>query len=387
MGSSSLQLARILGIRVGVHASWFFVLFLFIFLLSGNFTEKLDGNSTAGYFVAVAASLLFFGSILLHELGHALAARRVGIEVAGIDLFFFGGLMKMSRDTDSPGAELKVALAGPLVTLAIALVCSAAAIGLAGGWDTFVDDVTLDRTTDAGIPELLVSFLASINLVLLAFNLIPAFPLDGGRVARAIAWKVTGSRNRATRFSATIGRGFGYGLMALGLALAVTGTTVDGIWLLVLGWMLAQSAKAAVAQSVFSERIAHITVADVMDADPVVIPGELDAGRALDEFFMRYGYDWFPVTGSDGRPLGVAHHAAVRHAASSGEAALPVARLVAAHVGEAEIRQDVPIEALLGSRPLRERGALLAVDSDGRLRGVVTAEQVARALRRGLAPT
>ena len=125
-GGSSFQLARVLGIRIGVNASWFIVLFLFIYLYQPNFRDALDTSDSVGFAVAVAAAVLFFGSILLHELGHAVAARREGIEVTGIELFLFGGVMKMSRDTDSPGAEFRVAAAGPLVTLGIVIVSAAA---------------------------------------------------------------------------------------------------------------------------------------------------------------------------------------------------------------------------------------------------------------------
>ena len=124
LGGSSFQLGRIFGIRIGVNASWFLILFLFLFWLSSEFTDILD-DTTKGYLAAVGAAVLFFGSIVLHELGHALAARRSGIEVAGIDLFFFGGVMKMNRDTDTPGKEFFVAVAGPLVTLASARFLSA----------------------------------------------------------------------------------------------------------------------------------------------------------------------------------------------------------------------------------------------------------------------
>ena len=131
LGGSSFQLGRIFGIRIGVNASWFLILFLFIFWLSASFSDIL-GDQTTGYAAALGAAVLFFGSIVLHELGHALAARRSGIEVTGIDLFFFGGVMKMSRDTDTPGKEFFVAVAGPLVTLAIVLVGTAVGVALAG---------------------------------------------------------------------------------------------------------------------------------------------------------------------------------------------------------------------------------------------------------------
>src|SRR4051795_6083019 len=128
----SFQLARVFGIRIGVNTSWFIVLFLFIYLYQGTFRDALGSSDTVGFAVAVAGAVLFFGSILLHELGHAFAARREGIDVAGIDLFLFGGVMKMNRDTDTPGAEFRVAAAGPAVTLAIVLVVGAVGTALVG---------------------------------------------------------------------------------------------------------------------------------------------------------------------------------------------------------------------------------------------------------------
>ena len=212
----SLPLMRVFGIRIGVNLSWFLVLFLFVYWLSERFAHQLD-DQTKGFVAAVAATLLFFGSIVLHELGHALAARREGIAVSGIDLFFFGGVMKMSRDTSTPGGEFRVAAAGPLVTL----------------WDRgrrhggrrrarrLGRRSSTPRRSTAGwrLPSatLLVSFLVTMNFMLLVFNLLPAFPLDGGRIARAAAWKLTGDRARATRFAARIGEGFSWLMIGYGV--------------------------------------------------------------------------------------------------------------------------------------------------------------------------
>jgi Zn-dependent protease len=389
MSSGSLPLLRLFGIRVGVNYSWFLILFLVIFLLWDSLRETLNASETTVYVVAVVAALSFFASILLHEVGHAIAARREGIDVAGIDLFLFGGVMRMNRDTDSPGAEFRVAVAGPLVTLAIVVAATVAALLIAGG-DSFWDAARLSGSAQASPVEVVVSLLVTMNLFLLVFNLVPAFPLDGGRIARAAAWRVTGDRHRATRFAARIGIGFGWLLIGLGIALLVFGggrAAFDAIWFVALGFLLAQGAKAAIAQTAFTERLAGITVADIMDADPVTIPAGLPARQAYEDFFLRYqGWEWFAVVEEDGRFAGLAHRAAMEHAARE-EAHGVAVRDVVAPRPEGLVPADTPLESLLGSEPLRRLGALMAVDAEGRLRGVVTFEQVSRALRARLAPT
>jgi Zn-dependent protease len=381
LGGSSFQLGRIFGIRIGVNASWFLILFLAIFWLSARFSEELR-DDTAGYIAAVAAALGFFGSILLHELGHALAARRSGIEVTGIDLFFFGGVMKMSRDTDTPGREFFVAVAGPLVTLGLVVLGALAGVAVMGS-DDFVDAARLSGDATPSVAQLLVSFLTTINAILLVFNLVPAFPLDGGRIARAAIWKLTGDRGRATRVSGYLGQGFAALLIGYGVLMFATGDEASGIWSAVLGWLLWQSARAAVLQSAVTARLDGVTVADIMDAEPVTVPADLPASRAFEEFFLRYqGWSWFAVVEPDGRYAGVVHRDAVEAAAREG-GDVAVRGLASA---SGEVRDDAPLEALLGSEALRRLGALMAVDAEGRLRGVVTVEQVSRALQARLAP-
>jgi Zn-dependent protease len=379
LGGSSIRLTTIFGIRVGVNVSWFLILFLAIFWLQDSFADAL-GDDQEGFIVAVLTALGFFGSILLHELGHALAARREGIEVNGIDLFFFGGVMKMSRDTTTPGQEFRVAVAGPLVTLGIVVVGGLVCIALVG-WDTFSQAARLDGVDITGPFELWLSFLVSANVLLLAFNLVPAFPLDGGRIARAAAWKVTRDRGRATRLSAYLGQGFAALLIAYGVyILLALDDSIGGLWAIVLGYLLGSSARAAIAQSAFTERLKGVTVADIMDAEPVTIPADLPAAQAWEEYFLRYqGWPWFAVVEADGHYAGLAHRAAVEHAAVTEDGTLPVRDVAAG--SEDRVRDDAPLEVLLGSEALRRVGALMAVDAEGRLRGVVTVEQVTRALR------
>ena len=383
---SQLTLFRVRGIRVGVDYSWFLVLFVLIIYLSGIYRDVLSAGSSDSqpYVLAVVTALAFFGSILLHELGHAVVAVRNGIPISEITLWLFGGVAKMTRDTDSPGTEFKVAIAGPVVTLAIVVACSAVGIALSGT-DEFWQALTVERGADISGALAVLSWLASINLLVLFFNLIPAFPLDGGRVARAIAWKLTGNRNRATRFAALLGQGFSYAFIGLGLLWLLAGEVVGGIWLALIGFILGQSARGSAVQSEFSSRIEGISVADVMDAEPVAIPESASVERAIDEYFLRYRWPWFPVVDAGDRFRGLL----VREVAD----AVPEPSRAQQTVGEVfevdasgllRVRQDAPLESLLGNDALRRLGGLAAVDSDGRLRGVITADQVGRALRDAL---
>jgi Zn-dependent protease len=382
LGGSSIRLATIFGIRIGVNVSWFVVLFLFIWWLNDAFRDRL--TDTAAFWTAVAAAFGFFGSILLHELGHALAARREGIEVSGIDLFFFGGVMKMSSDTRTPGQEFRIAAAGPLVTLLIVVVAAVGSTALLG-WDEFVDSATLDGVGGVSAFDLWLGFLVSMNVLLLLFNLIPAFPLDGGRIARAAVWKFSGDRGRGTRISAYLGQAFAALLIVYGLVRLTGSDTTGGLWAIVLGYLLGSSARAAVAQSAFTEKLAGVTVADIMDTEPVWIPADEPAGRVWEEYFLRYqGWPYFAVVEADGHYAGLAHRAAVEHAAVTEGGHMPIRDV--ATTSDDRIRYDEPLEALLGSEPLRRLGALMAVDAEGHLRGVVTVEQVTRALRSRLEP-
>ena len=273
-----------------------------------------------------------------------------------------------------------MAAAGPLVTLLIVVVGALAAMALIGA-DGFWDAARLDRTDAPGPFELWLSFLVSANVLLLVFNLVPAFPLDGGRIARAAAWKVTGDRGKATRLSAYLGQGFAALLIGYGLyVLFADDDTYGGLWAIVLGYLLGSSARAAIAHSAFTERLKGVTVADIMDSDPVTIPAELTAAQAWEEYFLRYqGWPWFAVVEADGRYAGLAHRAAVEHAAHAESRDLAVREIAAGR--DDRVQADAPLEVLLGSEALRRVGALMAVDAEGRLRGVVTMEQVTRALQ------
>ena len=376
---SSMQLVRLFGIRVGADASWFLILFLVIFFLSDSFKETIDGSDTTAYVAAVIAAFLLFASIVFHEIGHALAARREGIQVDGIDLFLFGGLMKMRSEPLTPGAEFKVAAAGPLGTLIVIVV--GGLIGVAfGGATSLLDAATLVSEAHVSVAMQLVSIVVTLNIFLLVFNLVPAFPLDGGRILRALVWKLTGDQHKGTKVSAAIGRGFSGLLIVFGLYLILRGDVYNGIWFGVIGWMIGSNARGALLHTAFTERLGGITVADIMDSEPVAIPAETAAERAYEDFFLRYGWDWFAVVDGAGRYVGRAFRTPIMEAAEGANSQTPVGQLAGADA-DGRVAADTPLETLVTSEPLRRLGALMAVDGEGRLRGVVTFDQVTRALR------
>lgn len=381
MPVGGINLFSVRGIRISVDYSWFLVLFLIIIWLSAFYRDVLGpGDDTGAYALAVASALLFFGSILLHELGHALVSVRHGIAISGITLWMFGGVARMEQDSDSPGTEFKVAIAGPAVTAIIVVLCVALGLLLAGA-DEFRDAALVEDTTDASPIAALIAWLGSINLLVLLFNLVPAFPLDGGRIARAIAWKVTGNRTSATRFAATLGQGFAYILIAVGIFLAFQGDIIGGIWLAVIGFILNGSARGAIAQSQITSRIENVSVGDVMDREPVAIPESLSVERALDEYFHRYRWPWFPVVDGNQRFVGLLDSGTAEAIPAAERATSTVGEILARDSGNLTVREDAPLETLLGNEALRRLGALVATDADGHLRGVVTVDQIGRALR------
>ena len=243
--------------------------------------------------------------------------------------------------------------------------------------------LAIEFKADAGVSGLtsLFSWLAMINAVLLVFNLLPAFPMDGGRVARALIWWRTGERTKSTRVAAAMGRGFGYLFMGAGLALAVSVDMFLGLWLGLIGFMVSSAARDAATQTVLTSRIDGIRVADVMDTEPVTIPGDISVEQALDEYFLRYRWPWFPVVDATHRFLGLVVRDKADEVPEVSRATSRVADLLEKDDGAYRVRDDVPLDTLLSNQNLRDFGALMAVDAEGRLCGVITVEQVGRALR------
>lgn len=380
-GERSIPLFHVFGIRIGANPSWFLFLFLMIYWLSGYFAKILVGySSNVSFAVAVTATVLFFASLLLHELGHALAARRQGIATVGIDLWLLGGVAKLSRDSNTPGEEFKVAAAGPAVTALIVALC----FGLAAltSQDASLINVTTGKVIASSPLIALIGWLGIVNVALLLFNLVPAFPLDGGRIARAVAWKVTGSKGQGTRLASYLGQLFGSVLIMLGILALVRGDLISGLWLVILGWFLLSAARSAIISSRFMEQLEGITAGDLMDAEPISIPSSATVIEANQQFFSRYHWPWFAVVDQLGHLEGILTAEKVNQqlATDLGQE-MTISELVDPLLdNDAAVSPQMPLEILLSTEAIRLFGAVLVTDNDNRLLGIITLQRVQQAL-------
>jgi Zn-dependent protease/predicted transcriptional regulator len=257
---TGLKIGRVFGIPIYLHPSWFIIFLLVVPALARLFGTKNPGwPSTESWATAIAASLLFFASVILHELGHSVVALRYKIPVVSITLFVFGGLARIGREPDKPKQEFNIAIAGPLVSVALAGIFYSLTrifpkidlVGTIGGW------------------------LASVNLFMGLLNLAPGFPLDGGRILRAAAWAVTGSFSRATRIASTSGKVIAYALILGGGFYALRVDLVNGIWFAFIGWFLLTAAQESYAQVAIREALAGLHAADIMSLDLPTVPRDI----------------------------------------------------------------------------------------------------------------
>ena len=287
-----LPLFRIAGIQVRVDPSWFLVFLLIWWSLSAGYFPRTQPEASAAqtWAAGLLAALLFFLSLLLHELSHSIVARRSGHAVRSITLFLFGGVAEMTSEPEDPGTELRIAVAGPLASFALALFF-------------WVAGRLLPETT----PDLLLgvtSYLAWINLALGTFNLLPGFPLDGGRMLRALLWWRTGSLRRASRVATQAGKGLGLGLALLGGIQIFSGALVGGIWLVLIGLFARGLAETSYQSLILRELLGQVSVEDVMVREPVTVPPDLTLDRLIDDYILGRGFRGFPVV-EGGRTVGL----------------------------------------------------------------------------------
>jgi Zn-dependent protease len=311
MFGRSLPLFKLAGFQVGVDWSWLLLAVLISWTLAtGVFPSYYPDLSLGIYWsLGVIAAAGLFASIVLHELAHSLVARRYGLPIGGITLFIFGGVAQMEGEPDRPAAEFWVAIVGPITSVVVGLVCwlLAQAAAAAG----------------AGVPVVgVLAYLASINGILALFNLVPAFPLDGGRVLRAVLWYWKGSLRWATRVASWVGGAFGIALIALGVWRVLTGDFVGGMWWFLIGLFVHAAARASYQQVLIREGLRAVPVRQLMTPNPISVPPSISLAQLIDNYVYRYRYNMFPVVEDDrlvgaARALGV-DHGLVDHAALLG---------------------------------------------------------------------
>jgi Zn-dependent protease len=369
-----IKLGRILGMEVGLHLSWFVIAFLIIMSLASQF-QIVNPAWSEGvvWATAITTGLLFFVTIILHELSHAMVARARNLPVKSITLFALGGVAQIEKEAGEPSTEFFMGLAGPLMSFFIGFVCLMLAWAL--GWSPF------------GVPETpllaMLVWLGYINFSLAIFNLIPGFPLDGGRILRGIIWWITGDGIRATRIATRVGQVVAFAFIVLGVVRFFMGAGFDGLWVAFIGWFLLEAAGASHAQVEINERLKGVNAGDVVERDCLVVDGHDNLQNFVNNYLLRTGTQCFLVRDGHGiegiiTPYEVIETDRTRWAQTTVEQAMrPLDRLLA-------VNPETPISEALEIMD-RENANELPVAKHGRIEGFLTRGGVMRLLQTRLA--
>jgi Zn-dependent protease/predicted transcriptional regulator len=367
MFGTSWRVGRIAGIEVRVDSSWVVIALLItysMYLRTSVLYPELSGGGAVA--LGILATVLFFGSVLVHELAHALVAQARGIRVQDITLFLFGGATRAKVESRGPGDEFLIALVGPLTS------------GLLAGLFGIVAGLGRDLLSRplAGT----FGYLAWTNLLLAAFNLVPGFPLDGGRLLRAAIWKATGSLGRATRIASVSGQGVGWLLVAAGVAWLLAGDLAGGIWFAFIGWFLVQAARSSYQELQLQQLLRRVEAEEVMAGDLRRIPPEVSLQEAVDDYFMRYDHSGFPVE-EQGRTIGLLTLRGVRRVPREQWPTRRVREHMVPLSDQVVVAPDARMDGVLGRLEDGEAGRVL-VAQDGEVVGIITPTDLTRWLRR-----
>lgn len=367
MFGSSWRIARVAGIDVRIDSSWAVIALLVGFSFYARIVTLHEGTEGApAVALAVTFALLFFLSVLVHEFAHALVARGRGVPIEGITLFLFGGVTQTKLESRRASDEFAISIVGPLTSLGLAAVFW----GLSALGDGMLHESVASE----------LGYLGWINLALGVFNLLPGFPLDGGRVLRAVVWGVTGSLERATKVAGTGGRVVGWLLIAVGLLQLATGNLVGGLWIAFIGWFLAQAAQFSQVQSQARRLMEGAVAADVMESSLVTVPVGITVQQAVDDYFMRHNHSAFPVV-EDDRTIGLLTLRGVKKLDRATWPSLPVRQAMVALADAATAAPQSPLGTVVGQLESEEVHRVLVVE-DSRVVGIITSADVTRWLRR-----
>lgn len=290
---SKINLFKVGGIQISIDLSWFIVFVLILWSLSvGYFPREFPAQDSYTYWLAgVVATILLFVSVIFHELAHSLTAIRAGLQIPEITLFIFGGISKLSEEAKDAADEFRIAVMGPLSSLMLAVVF----LALEGA----------ARSVSLPMVAVIFGYLAWINLALGIFNLVPGFPLDGGRMLRAFLWWKTGSLTSATKYASDVGKGLAVAMMVLGGIQIFGGMLIGGLWLIFIGAFLRGVAEGSYQDILMRQALEGVKVHEVMVEEVVSVPPELTVSGLVSSYLLRYGYRGYPVVGSDGEPVGI----------------------------------------------------------------------------------
>jgi Zn-dependent protease/CBS domain-containing protein len=356
------QVGRLFGIPLRVHLSWLVVFGLVSWsLAAGYFPAQLPDLPVWSYWVkAIVAAAMFFVSIVLHELGHSLVARHHGIGITSITLFVFGGVSQMKEEPRQPRQELQIAIVGPIISLGLAVLFGILAVlGETGGEPTTL--------------RVVLSYLAAVNLLVAVFNMLPAFPLDGGRILRAVLWLRSGDRLRATTTAARTGRGLALGLIALGILRLFAGNAF-GVWLVLIGWFIMQAAGASLAQASLRHALGGLRVGDVMATEVKTVPAAATVHDLIEDYFARYTYGGYPVV-QDGGVVGLVTLRELRHTPAAARAATRVAQVMVPLEPHLVVDPATPVVDALDRMATGGASRLVVLERQ-RLVGLITANGI-----------
>jgi Zn-dependent protease/CBS domain-containing protein len=363
------RLGSIFGFEIRVDLSWFIIFFLILWTLTVNiFPYDFPGLSNSTYILmGIAGTLLFFISLILHELSHSLVAQTKGIPVEGITLFAFGGVSHTRMDAETPGDEFQIAVVGPLTSLLLAAFFSLLWwIGSNAGWSVAITGVA--------------AYLSSINVILAGFNLLPGFPLDGGRLFRSIVWKVTGNLTKATRLATTGGRVLGYLLIGLGIWQVFGTNLLGGLWFILIGWFLNNAAEFSYQELILRKGLAGLHAQQLMTPRPETVPSNLKLQEFVDEYLLKRHYQAFPVT-QDGHPIGIITLNQVKDVPRQEWTQHTVEETMTPTQPGITARPEEDMSQVL--QKMQESGSSrVLVTSNGKLEGIITASDIANWLQR-----
>jgi len=367
-----LRAGSLFGIEIRLDSSLLLIFALVVYLLGSSVFPAWHPNwpATTIWLTATAAGIAFFASVLAHELAHSLVSRYFGIEVRRITLFLFGGLAEIAEEPREPRAEFLIAIVGPVTSLALGLFFLLAGTALAGA--SFAEVLAEDRETAmAGLSPTatLMLWLGPVNVVLGLFNMVPGFPLDGGRVFRAVIWWVTGDLRRATRIASEAGRLFGWFLMVLGIMQVLSGMSMQGLWLVLIGWFLSNAASASYQQMVLRDELKGISAGDLMRTHFESVTSQMRVAQFIDGHLLQSAQQLWPVL-EDDQLIGLVTLDEVRRVPAEDRAVVTLGQVMrtdlAAHTIPARTDANRAL-ALLGSH-----GAPLAVVEDTRVVGLLS---------------